>query len=103
MKDLNEFEARYACAEHGVTACNECGAAEPTGDAHFRELCDPTERSVPPLDHRERETIRALVDHAVVAARSKRPLAEIVEEVTDSLMALRAGARSPELGGTGKP
>jgi hypothetical protein len=29
MKDLNEFEARYACAEHGVTACNECGAAQP--------------------------------------------------------------------------
>lgn len=42
------------------------------------------------FDRAERGMIRALVDHAVVAARSRRPLSGIVEEVTDALMALRA-------------
>jgi hypothetical protein len=44
------------------------------------------------FDQRERAMIQGLVDRAVVAARSKRPLSGIVEEVTDALMALRRSA-----------
>jgi hypothetical protein len=57
--------------------------------AALRSVVPPEDAAF--FDQRERAMVRGLVDHAVVAARSKRHLTEIVEEVTGSLMALRAG------------